>query len=244
MDESQEGGAVSDLPELTEHQRVKLRQRLAQRSVADDGSLLPAMGEALQIPEPAARLAAVAGAAVGSRLLIPVFPHDQSEHERVATVSESLTRQDVGGEVAIVAFTCTDRLEECVPQARPVPLPVQQLALAAVTTGTPVAVDARYDLMLPVAALHALAVGDTWLAPWDDDELKNLLSVVARQFPAVTGMRLQPGGAGTQLVVFVDVTDRHARVQVEQYAQRLRQEKRVMTACGALSLVPRPVTPV
>ncbi|AOZ72834.1 hypothetical protein BK816_05600 [Boudabousia tangfeifanii] len=232
-------------PELTEAQRAKLAQRLAQRDGGNDlGEINPEVAQALMIPDEQARLSALGKALVGTRLLVPVQPHGHDESEN-SDISQLLRQQSVGGVKAVVAYTDLKTMQLDFPKLRPVPLPVDKVALAAIATKLPLALNGRKHLFLPYPALEALATGDSWLAPWDDEELRSYFKALLARYSALTGYRLMPSPKGTDLELFVDITqgDKFTN-QLQLFVGELQKNAKIAARCGLLEVKPRPVSPM
>ncbi|OKL49231.1 SseB family protein [Boudabousia marimammalium] len=235
---------MNGLPELSPQQRAKLSQRLGQKNILDDGSLTRQMAAALRVESAAARLSAVVAALSDSRLLIPVFPHATDSHENHTSLTEQLVRVELDGVQLISAFSSVAELSKSSEVARPVPIPVQQLAMAAALANQPVVIDRRPDLVVPLSALAALATGDTWVAPWDDEPLNREMTQVLEKYPALRALRFLPSIDGTVLELLVDINISLAREQVTKAVQEFRELPRVGAACGKLSVIPKPVVAV
>lgn len=196
---------------------------VAQEYPEDNGSADPAVVAALAAyaagrGSETAALAALAG----SRLLVPVVairaeiaPAESAPAESVPAaklasdkVAEMALPTVIGadGRAALPAFTCVDALTRWRADARPVPLPAAQVWQAAREEASAAVIDLAGPVPLAVegARLAALAAGEPPPAPHTDpDVLTVAREALGREQDVITGLRLLPGGPGSDLVLEV-----------------------------------------
>jgi type III secretion system (T3SS) SseB-like protein len=195
---------------------------VAQEYPEDNGSADPAVVAALAAyaagrGSETAALAALAG----SRLLVPVVtvraetapapqPAGSAPAAKLASdkVAEMALPTVIGadGRAALPAFTCVDALTRWRADARPVPLPAAQVWQAAREEASAAVIDLAGPVPLAVegARLAALAAGEPPPAPHTDpDVLAVAREALAREQDVITGLRLLPGGPGSDLVLEV-----------------------------------------
>jgi type III secretion system (T3SS) SseB-like protein len=110
------------------------------------------------------------------------------------------------GRAALPAFTCVEALTRWRPDARPVPLPAAQVWQAATEEASAAVIDLAGPVPMAVegARLAALAAGEPPPPPHaDPDVLAVAREVLAREQDLITGLRLLPGGAGSDLALEV-----------------------------------------
>lgn len=204
------GGAELGATTVTPAMREKLAARLRLRpDRTDRGQVLPQTQMALRLPsatvaQAAARAHALADALGEERLIVPVQVEkepDDPGHRPLDPRGPLLEATPGPHGATTVAFTSVDELRRWDSQARPMTLPTSQVAAAALSEDGPgtVTVDPRseFPVILPRAALLALAGGGSWLPAWEDEELVEELRDVARVSPGIVGVAIRPGVAGT-----------------------------------------------
>ncbi|MDT3768110.1 SseB family protein [Gleimia hominis] len=87
---------------------------------------------------------------------------------------------------------------------------------------------------LPRPAVIALAHGDVWLPPWEDDELRNALQT---RVGAQARVQLRPSGGQTQ-VIEVGFTAEVRRAQVVRVLNELAAEPRLRVAAETVQFQP------
>jgi hypothetical protein len=122
-----------------------------------------------------------------------------------AKVSEIALPTLVGrdGRTALPVFTSLDALTRWRPGARPVPREAGLVWRAADRDGHAVMVDVAGPVPLPVegARLAALARGEPVPPAHRDPDTQAAIAAVAARHPAVAGVALYPGQAGTDLLL-------------------------------------------
>ncbi len=154
----------------------------------DTGQRSQVVLDALKIEglkRPTALLAAL------ERIFLPIFPHlhpgftaegKVAHHERQP---DPLADDDglfqpvfLGGKMAIEIYSDAPTLLAMHPTARPVPLYVKEVARTALARGTGLLVLDRgtaHELYIGRSATLALATANTWLPPWQDEQIKTQL---------------------------------------------------------------------
>lgn len=110
------------------------------------------------------------------------------------------------GRAALPAFTSVDALARWRADARPVPLPAVQVWQAAREEASAAVIDLAGPVPIAVegARLAALAAGEPPPPPHTDpDVLAVARELLAREQDVITGLRLLPGGPGSDLVLDV-----------------------------------------
>ena len=144
----------------------------------DDGSADPALTAALRAFRSGhSSQLTVVEALRGARLLVPLLAEagelGLSPEGRTIDKTQELslvTVQAPSGRAAIPAFTAVDAMQAWNAAARPVPVEVERVALAAGAEGSGVILDPTRDTEfgLQRSALAALATDAPWTAPWAD----------------------------------------------------------------------------
>lgn len=114
------------------------------------------------------------------------------------------------GRRVLPVFSSVDTLTKWHEEARPIPVPATQAALAAVQEETDLIIldaataDAEYGIRRP--ALRALALGERYVPAWADEEVLAAFRAAVAGEPAVTELWLAPGDPeGRLLAPEVDV---------------------------------------
>lgn len=144
----------------------------------DDGSVHPRVLHALTTSDD---LFVVVNALLGTRLLVPVVAVlDEVEVTDSGIDTEkdshmaSVTMINSDGRRGLLAFTSIDSLREWNPDARPVPVPAQSAAQAAIQEADALLIDIAGPGTWAIEGpgLFALADGREWLPPIEDLELR------------------------------------------------------------------------
>lgn len=186
-----------------------------QRSAGDDGAPDPHVAAALsayaagQGSEQAA-LAALSRA----RLLVPLVEREADEpcvhaaHEagcdhRAAKEMAFPTLVGRDGRRAVLAFTSLAALAGWRGDARPVPAEARQIWSTAAGDACAVVIDVAGPVPLAVdgARLAALAAGDPPPSPYADPDVRAQVIAALADEPAIVGVDLAEGSAGTDLAV-------------------------------------------
>lgn len=125
----------------------------------------------------------------GTRLLIPLLAQlgeaEMGPHGKLVEKSADLSIVAVStpdGASAIPAFTDVDSMKSWNPLSRPIPVPVNKLALAAVAEGHSRVVinPATERVALRKPQLKALATGEPWLPVTDDPHALQAIEAIIR----------------------------------------------------------------
>lgn len=175
----------------------------------DTGQADPALAAALATEDTAERLEAVVQQVAKSRVLVPVLAHahpGRTEDGGVATHEPG--NQDACKQAAMIAveapdgraampiFSSADAMRAWRPEARPVPVHTQNAAIASVAEADGLLVldpGSERPLLLGRPAVAALATGESWVAPWRDEELPTLISRALAGIDGLIGLRIVPG---------------------------------------------------
>ena len=180
----------------------------------DDGSVDAHLELALAVAAPADRLRAVVDALSRARLLVPVVAMAGQKQASAAMVTVATPDR----RSAMPVFSGMDALRAWRPDARPIPVPGPQAALASVTEADGLVVlDPSGPVTVPVPrpAVWALARGQQWVPPEEDEQLRAQVIDAVGVVPGVEGVGLQPGAGGaTQVVLGI-----RAGLSREQVAQ-------------------------
>lgn len=204
----------------------------------DDGSLQPRLADAFAAP-PRERTESIVAAL--DRVIMPVLPHahpGKIESESGITVAshtpapkdplecpdEDLVRVPFpGGRESFPAFSSAAALRAWNPQARPVPVAIQQLAVAALKRGRGVITldpDQETQTWLGRSAVIALAAEGRWLAPWKDPKIRDQILTDADGLPGLRDITIEPGAGGSAIIV-VHIEHSSPRAEVVNIAQTI-----------------------
>lgn len=235
---------------------ARLAKRLESRpDRSDHGQLLPLLAAALDQNDPAVQLVEAVQAIQLERVIVPVpveeHPDATGEHRPQdlspeANVPLAVIEQD--GEGAIAIFSSARALLEWDPKARPLAMQAQKAALTAAAAGVPrLRLDpAGANLLIPRAAVEALAAGGSWLPAWDDQQLADSLRDQARResdWATFVDVRVYPATAGA-IMVEVLATPRHldpalVRSRFAELLSSLGRNPRLSAGVEAVQFVPR-----
>ncbi len=178
----------------------------------DDGAIDPRLAQALALAESAQRLPAIVSALAVVRLLVPVVAHldERAEAKPGEIAGEKqasaamVTLATADGRSAMPVFSGMAALHQWRPDARPIPVPGPQAALAAVTEseGLLVLDPGSAGVLIPRPAVWALGQGLDWVAPAQDAEVVDLIAQTLRGIEEVRDVRIEPlGDAGAKIVL-------------------------------------------
>jgi len=204
---------------------------------ADDGSAPERVIEAIQRFR-ASELGApdVVAALHPARLLLPLISVRGDEgvgaHGQLVDKTQELslvTTAGPDGRPVLLAFTSVDTLRDWNPSARPIPIVVPRIALAAASEGTPIIViDPGAPTMFVVRrpAFEALATGATWVPSFDDADVLQAFLQSGADEPGLVAVQLAPGDPtarllGDELQVQLSVSAAMPPAQVEAMVARL-----------------------
>lgn len=221
-----------------EHSFGALQARLGKIvDTSDRGELLPLTRAALDIEDAADRLAALVEGLTTERVIAPALVESAGE----CTTTISRTDTEYGD--ATVTFTSVEALQQWDRRARPLPMPADKQAMIAVAeTGGRLIVNPTADapgIRLPRPAVIALAHRDTWLPPWRDSELAEILKRHLNS--AVAYVSIVPSATETQVIlVGVTAEGMRNRGRVAEAIRDMSQEPRLETACERVEFRPVP----
>ena len=131
-------------------------------------------------------------ALAGTRVLIPI----QAIATETATTASGL-HADNASDMALPVFTSAAALSAWSPEARPVPMVLEQAAQSAVAEGcTCLALDLGRDgapLVLRRSALWAIAQGRRWCAPYKDSTVLDEIEALVAAIDGVEGAEVLAG---------------------------------------------------
>lgn len=193
----------------------------------DDGSCPPALAKAL---EGEVLLEEVVAALRSQRLLVPLIAQlGEGELgpnglvvDKSADLSIVAVRTPDGGS-AIPAFSSVSAMSRWRSDARPVPVPVEKLALAAIAEGhNRIVLDpASNSVVLRRPALAHLAQNLPWTSPSNNPELTALVAEAVEAFGEISACKLMDGDphgdlSGAELVLVLKLTPGLNQDQVKE----------------------------
>ena len=187
----------------------------------DDGTTPPAVAAALDaFHANTGTLADVVAALHGTRLLIPLVAHAGDDFDVNAPIMEDkvqelavVTVAGPDGEPIIPAFTSAEAMKAWNPEARPIPMDAQRVALAAASEGVDrIVVNATtpQQIVLRRPGVWALAQGYEWVPGWESTELLEHLTKAIAKVTGAVRVTLAPAdpratgsGAELRIVLFL-----------------------------------------
>jgi len=177
---------------------------------SDDGSADPALLTALTaFGQGAAGQRAVVDALRSARLLVPLLAHagdvgetpdghlvDKTQELSIATVRAP------DGRAVLPAFSSVQTMTAWNALARPVPAVGPRVALAAASEQTELVVidpTAPTEFVLRRPVVKALATGEPWTSPWQDDDVFAAFTEASQHEPAVQAVALSAGDPTARL---------------------------------------------
>ncbi|MGC5616093.1 SseB family protein [Georgenia sp. Z1491] len=206
----------------------------------DDGSVTESMAAALAQTDPARRIVDVVAELRTGRVLVPVVAHDHpgreagevARHEKqisgdaqadAVASAASVTVATPDGRAALPAFSSYDAMRAWDPAARPVPVEGTRAAASATQTPDQILVlDPASDRPVLVGrpAVGAVAAGEDWVPPWEDEELPTAITSALRGSSDILGVRLE-AGVRAELRVVLAVRPGFDRVGLEAELARV-----------------------
>ena len=196
----------------------------------DDGSTDAHLKPALAETDEQQRLRAVVGALPKARLLVPVVAHLDERDDPVPGAggrpvagekqasAAMVTVAAPDGRAVMPVFSGMDALHRWRPDARPIPVPGPQVALASVTEADGLLVldpGGPVTVLVPRPAVWAVAQGRSWIPATEDPEVYDQVSKALGSLPQVRGVGLQAGSGGVTQVVLT-LPAGLSRAEVEQ----------------------------
>lgn len=182
----------------------------ANPNAGDDGTADPALLAALTaFSAGTGGMGAVVEALRAARLLVPLLAEAgdvglTADGRRVDKSQELslVTVEGPGGRRVLPAFTSVDTMRHWNPLARPVPAEARRIALAAGADAASVVVDPRSatEFSLRRPALAAIATGEPWSPPWEDDAVWDAYGAFMADEPEVLAIDIGPVHAGSTLI--------------------------------------------
>ena len=216
-----------------------------------DANLLTALEAAAASPlDPRAHEGVVA-ALGGARLYAPIVPiavdHGVGENGLMVDNSSDMAmvrlRAEDGRECT-PGFSAIPPLTAWHPEARPVPIESERLALGAIEADSQLVVldpgtDRSFLLRRP--ALFAFAQGRPWTPAWADPTVAEAAVALAGQFPWLARISLSPGSArvhveGPELGIRLGVTGQVPAEEVERFQQALGADPIIVERADSLAL--------
>lgn len=235
----------------------------------DDGSTPTQLREAVASVRSAAKAhdlealanthAAVVVALSQSRLLIPLVAEagdiGLTPEGRTVEKTQELSIVTVAapdGRRVMPVFTSVETMRAWNPEARPIPVPGPQVAIAAAQEITDLlivdAATAEYEFGVRRPALQAMATGEHILPAWCDDDVQQAFDDSCREEPQVAEIKLMPGDPEARLlsaevdvvVLLSEVIDRQALEALLGRMQHRWTRSEVITArVDSMRVVPR-----
>ncbi|MGO1510938.1 MAG: SseB family protein [Actinomycetaceae bacterium] len=179
----------------------------------DDGSVTEAMAAALAQEDPGRRVVDVVAEMRTGRVLVPVVAHSHpgteggevARHEKqisgdaqadAMASAASVTVATPDGRAALPAFSSYDAMRAWDPSARPVPVEGMRAAASAAQEGDQILVldpGSERPVLVGRPAVVALATGETWTPPWEDEELPGVITSALAGSTQLVGVRLEAG---------------------------------------------------
>ncbi|MFF8892801.1 SseB family protein [Brevibacterium casei] len=216
-----------------------------------DANLLTALEAAAASPlDPRAHEGVVAALAC-ARLYAPIVPiavdHGVGENGLMVDNSSDMAmvrlRAEDGRECT-PGFSAIPPLTAWHPEARPVPIESERLALGAIEADSQLVVldpgtDRSFLLRRP--ALFAFAQGRSWTPAWADPTVAEAAVALAGQFPWLSRISLSPGSArvhveGPELGIRLGVTGQVPAEEVERFQQALGADPIIVERADSLAL--------
>ena len=205
----------------------------------DDGSADPRLIEALRrFRSRELGESEVIEAARGARFLVPLLAHlgeeGENEHGHLVDKTQELAIVTVtapDGRTVLPAFTSVETMSAWNPQARPIPVDVVRIALAAASEQTDlIVIDATSDTEFVVRrpAIRALAQSSAWVPSYVDPDVLDAFARATEGEAAVTGVSLAAGDPsarllGPELIVQLALTPGLTRPELDAVLSGLQE---------------------
>lgn len=235
-----------------------LADKLKPNPFAGDTGEAPAeLAAALEIETFAERMEAIVAALSTCRLLVPIMAHAHPGRTKDGGVAaHNKTTQDAceeaammgveapDGRAAMPVFSSIEAMMAWKKDVRPVPVHTQNAAIAAIAEADSLLVldpGSPRPMLIGRPAVNALATGETWRSPWNDEELNATVASALAGITHLVGARLQVGQkAETALVIAVDemASREDLNVALGLASQRLAHVEELTNRIDSLELVP------
>lgn len=216
-----------------------------------DAALLTALEAVAATPlEPRAHEAVVTALA-GARLYAPIVPiavdHGVGENGLMVDNSSDMAmvrlRAEDGRECT-PGFSAIPPLTQWHPQARPVPIEAERLALGAVEAESQlVVIDPGTDrsFLLRRPALFAFAQGQPWTPAWADPAVAEAAVALAGRFPWLARIAVSPGSArvhveGPELGIHLGVRDDVPAEEIDRFQRALAADPIIVDRADSLAI--------
>lgn len=258
--------------QFTQAMKDRLAMRLLMRpDRRDTGEELPKTAAAWALPDGTPELAAertrqLVRALGEERLIVPVSVEadpDDPDHKPLDPAASPLKTADSPYGNSVVGFTSAEELKRWDSNGRPMTIKTYRVAVGALTghgSGTiTLNPGSGRRTLIPRPAVLALASGDSWLPAWEDRELRDELTALAKEeCPGIVGIGLRPGAAygaaswdgGVAVDIAFDMgamigaaggNESKARAMFAGMMKRVSENSRLREAAQQVELVPRPV---
>lgn len=192
----------------------------------DDGTTPPALADAMEAVREnpnETTFAAALEALSTARVLIPLIAElgEEGRNANGAIVDKQadlaiVTVAGPDGRAVLPVFTSVAAMQAWNSTARPVPVEAVRVAVAAVDADTQLMIvdpGTPQQLGLRRPAVWALAQGETWRAPWRDEQVLERLAIGIATVEGVVDVSVEPGApcgelAGPELTVTVTCAER------------------------------------
>jgi hypothetical protein len=171
-----------------------------------------------------------------ARLLLPLLATRGDEgvgaHGQVVDKTQELalvTTAGPDGRPVLPAFTSTETMRHWNPAARPIPIGVPRIAMAAAAEGTPLIVvdpGSPTQVVLRRPSFRALATGDRWVPCFEDPAVLEAFLAASSGEPELVAVLLAPGDpearlTGAELLVQLSVRDGLEKSELDAVVARL-----------------------
>ena len=204
---------------------------------ADDGTAPERVIEAIRrFRAHEVGVAEVVEALHDARLLLPLLASRGDEgigaHGQVVDKTQELalvTAAGPDGRPCLPAFTSTETMRDWNASARPIPIGVPRIALAAAGEGTPLIVidpGSPTQFVLRRPSFRALATGEPWVPCFEDPDVLAAFLAASSDEEFLVAVQLAPGDpdarlAGAELLVQLSVRDGLAKDELDAMLARL-----------------------
>jgi hypothetical protein len=190
----------------------------------------------------------------GSRFLIPLVTHAGDDFDVDNPVMEDkvqelsvITVAGPSGETVIPAFTSVAAMSAWNPEARPIPIEAQRVALAAASEQTDrIVVNPGTDsIVLRRPVVWSIAQGNSYSAPWESTEFVTKTRSLLAGIDNLLEIRVEPGdskatGDGPDVTLMLGPTDgldvEQVQTLVDEVQRRVLSNEMFINQIDALAL--------